>query len=383
MPDMQKLNDLPANNLLQELKAREAKPDENLKEFDNESIVKTLKEKQKVIYGTDDRQDLFNVTDPAILNEADSVVALFESNDIVDNGNSTSTLNTVNFGTSRNLCSTEPFADQPTGCFCSGFLVAPDIIATAGHCVNASNVTNVRFVFGFRMGNATTAETVINNAEIYRGVSIIGRQETSNGPDWALVRIDRAVTNHRIAQVRRTGKIADTQAVHVIGHPVGLPAKFAAGAAVRDNQQNTFFVANLDTYGGNSGSPVFNSQTHEVEGILVRGEADFIAQGDCQISLVCPSTGCRGEDCTRTTEFSNLLPLATTVPITPPLPRPCEMLRRMIFAQNRVISQLWKQWRRAVTQAEKDELLEEIETELAQLDGLNEDYRGLGCSTGP
>jgi hypothetical protein len=82
-----------------------------------------------------------------------------------------------------------------------------------------------------------------------------------------------------------------------------LPTKFADGAAVRNNQPDAFFVANLDTYGGNSGSPVFNSDTHEVEGILVRGDADFVQHGNCQVSLVCPTTGCRGEDCTRIAEI--------------------------------------------------------------------------------
>ena len=35
--------------------------------------------------------------------------------------------------------------------------------------MNASNVKDVRFVFGFRMRNASTPETIIKNAEIYRG----------------------------------------------------------------------------------------------------------------------------------------------------------------------------------------------------------------------
>ena len=91
--------------------------------------------------------------------------------------------------------------------------------------------------------------------------------------------------------------------MHVIGHPVGLPAKVAGGAIVRDNTPNPFFVANLDTYGGNSGSPVFNSRTHRVEGILVRGERDFVARGNCTVSFVCPTTGCRGEDVTRITKL--------------------------------------------------------------------------------
>jgi hypothetical protein len=314
MSELDGLEAYSVDELLGELRAREAEKEaraaassareDALREFDSASIAQVLQNKQKVIYGTDDRQDLFQISDQMILNDVDSVVALFDRNDVVDNGNGTSTLRTLNFGASRNLCAGERFREQPTGAFCSGFLVAPDVIATAGHCVDANNLADIRFVFGFRMLNATTAQTVISNAEIYRGVNLIGWQLTANGADWALVRIDRTVMNHRITRIRRAGRIADGQAVHVIGHPSGLPTKVAGGATVRDNQPAPFFVANLDTYGGNSGSPVFNSNTHEVEGVLVRGEADFVQSGNCRVSLICPSTGCRGEDCTRTTEFA-------------------------------------------------------------------------------
>jgi hypothetical protein len=309
MADIQELKALSVDDLLRELRARagKGKPSEGLRRFNDATVISVLKLQQKVIYGTDDRIDVFQLPAGPNLDDVDCVVALFRSTDIVDNGNGTSTLQIQNFGTARNLCPGERFRDQPIGAFCSGFLVAADVIATAGHCVDASNVTNVRFVFGFRMRNATAAETVINNGEIYRGVAVIGRQQVGGGADWSLVRIDRSVINHRIARLRRTGIIGNTQTVHVIGHPSGLPTKFAGGASVRDNQPNAFFVANLDTYGGNSGSPVFNSDTHEVEGVLVRGERDFVLQGGCYVSLVCPSTGCRGEDCTRTTEFAHLV----------------------------------------------------------------------------
>lgn len=315
MSDLSKLQAMSVDELRAELEARKSLSEKELgvplgaalAEFDNAAIIEVLMAKQKVIYGVDDRVDIFQLTDSESRDDADSVVALFRANNVIDNGDGTSTLATQNFGTAHGLCQVEPFRDQPIGAFCSGFLVADDVIATAGHCINANNVTNVRFVFGFRMQSSTTAQVVIDNTEIYSGVQLIGRQEIGNGPDWALVRIDRAVTNHRIAPLRRTGKITDDQAVHVIGHPSGLPSKFAGGAAVRDNQPAAFFVANLDTYGGNSGSPVFNSDTHEVEGILVRGENDFVQQGSCSVSLVCPTTGCRGEDCTRTTEFTSLI----------------------------------------------------------------------------
>ena len=202
MADIQKLKALSVDELLKEIRARTAKdgkavlakaeePSENLREFDDATVANVLKENQKVIYGTDDRVDVFQLPAGPNLDDVDSVVALFSAGDVTNNGNGTSTLRTRNFGVTNNLCAGERFRDQPTGAFCSGFLVAPDIIATAGHCVDAGNVTNVRFVFGFRMRDATTAETIVNNGEIYSGVVGIGRQLVGNGADWSLVRIDR------------------------------------------------------------------------------------------------------------------------------------------------------------------------------------------------
>ena len=61
----------------------------DLKNADSKIIVKELRDQQKVIYGTDDRVDLFQINDPIILGRADGVVALFDQGDIIDNGNST------------------------------------------------------------------------------------------------------------------------------------------------------------------------------------------------------------------------------------------------------------------------------------------------------
>ncbi|MED3542297.1 serine protease [Bacillus toyonensis] len=291
---------------------------EALRAFKTSEIIESLKSKQKVIWGEDNRIEIRDIEDPDIFNApdsqdilsaADSVVALFKDDRVIDNGNGTSTLQTEIFGTARRLCSTEKFRHQPIGAFCSGFLVAPDVIATAGHCVTADNVTNIRFVFGFRMIDDSKARTDISNSEIYKGAKLIGRQETESEADWALVQLDRVVTNHKPVPIRRTGKIGDNESLYVIGHPVGLPTKFADGANVKDNENEAYFVATLDTYGGNSGSPVFNREKHIVEGILVRGATDFVMNGNCRVSLICSDLNCNGEDCTRTTLFADLVPI--------------------------------------------------------------------------
>jgi hypothetical protein len=255
-------------------------------------------------YGVDDRKDIFELSGENLA-DADSVVALFPDYQVKDFGDGTSALLTVNYGDYYNLCPSERFREQPIGSFCSGVLVAPDVIATAAHCITGEiELQNIRFVFGYRMRDESTPELVINNSEIYHGVEVIAWQQDNSGADWALIRLDRIVVNHRIAQIRASGTISNRQALHFIGHPKGLPAKFAGGGTVRENRYRGFFIENLDAYGGNSGSPVFNSTTHVVEGLHVAGKKEqFIKQGNCWVSGVCPEAGCSGGLTVRTTEL--------------------------------------------------------------------------------
>ena len=298
---------------------REPKLNPLLAAYKTEVLVQALKFKQQTVYGPDDRKEIFEVPDAQQRKLADSVVSLFKL-DAVDPlpDGTNSEIDNTKFGSSYRLCSNEPFRDQPCTAFCSGFLVAPDIVATAGHCVNTPEketppLTEIKFVFGYRMIDKFNAQRVISNDEIYFGKEVIARVYTPTAEDWALVRLNKPVVGHDPLPVRRSSAVANNEDLYIIGYPCGLPAKFAAGAKVRDNSNPLFFVANLDTYAANSGSPVFNKRTHEVEGILVRGEKDFTPQDpeiepDCQISLVCPTTGCRGQDSVRTTLFAHLIP---------------------------------------------------------------------------
>lgn len=288
--------------------------------FTTAELHDAKKSRQKVIYGVDNRQDYYQLNDQSesnIKEQCDSVVSLFNNDDLVSvqtDGIQQFSLGTSKFGEAFGLCEEEIFFNQPVGAFCSGFLVADDLVATAGHCVNDDDVTNVSFVFGYRMTSENHAQTTISPSEVYRGKELVGRKLTDDGTDWALVRLDRPVKNHKPFKIRRNGKIKDQQNVYVIGHPCGLPLKYAAGSRVRNNQEESYFVANLDTFGGNSGSCVFHAgdendfENGMVEGILVRGETDFDDVNGCKRSNVCPDDKCRGEDCTRTTEFAHLVP---------------------------------------------------------------------------
>jgi hypothetical protein len=274
-----------------------------------EALIRSLRDRQRAIYGTDGRKDIYQVTDPALRHVADSVVALVEASDLHRTATGRYRLSTTSYQEDYELCDGEPFASQPLGCSCTGFLVAPDVVATAGHCVRSTKgARKTRFVFGFRMLDRTRARTDFAKKDVYQGVKLLARQEEDEGADWALVQLDRPVVGRTPLRVRTSGKVADDRAVFVIGHPNGLPAKLADGANVRSNRRRAFFVANLDTYGGNSGSPVFDRRTRVVEGILVRGEDDFVPHGNCYVSLVCPDAGCEGEAVTRSTVWADRVP---------------------------------------------------------------------------
>ena len=262
---------------------------------------------RKVVYGDDDRQDVYQVTNEALLRMSQGTCALVSPSNIDRQADGRYRLSGTTLGAARDLCASEPFRDQPTAAFCSGFLVSQDVVATAGHCVPADGCDGTAFVFDYKMIDSTTAKMVIEQDNVYFCEEVVGHR-LSGGVDYALVRLDRPVTGRQPVEIRRSGRVPDRTPLVMVGHPSGLPQKIAGGARVRDNSASSHFVANTDSYGGNSGSPIFNEFTNEVEGILVRGVADYVSEGNCYVSNHCSDAGCDGEDVTRTTHFAELLP---------------------------------------------------------------------------
>jgi len=67
---------------------------------------------------------------------------------------------------------------------------------------------------------------------------------------------------------------SEYEEIYIIGFPSGLPMKMSKGLALINNNKKEYFNCSLDTFKGNSGGPVFNSND-EIIGILVRGKLDF------------------------------------------------------------------------------------------------------------
>jgi hypothetical protein len=252
----------------------------------------------KVVYGDDDRKEIFQLTSPALQNLSQSTAMLVETFRLNDANAEEYRLQGPSFGEEYDLCAAEPFREQPAVGFCSAFLVAPDMVATAGHCLSTqSECDGTSFVFGYGLHHADADMSRVAKSKVYSCKRIVERVETRAGADYGLIQLDRVVEGVAPLALARE-PVANQDALHVLGHPAGIPLKVGDGI-VRSAAPRDFMVTNLDTYGGNSGSAVVRASDLAVVGILVRGETDFIYRGGCRVSNQCTNEGCRGEDVTR------------------------------------------------------------------------------------
>ncbi len=272
----------------------------------------------KILAGVDDRRDYFDLKDdvPADALQrklADATVILTTKSDLTEQPDGSFKLDVDPFHRGGlPPCSGERFGNQHTGGWCSGFMVDSDVIVTAGHCGETNaDIQNTAYVFGFRVAGPDDPGTTHFSADqVYFGKELIAHDLSSTG-DFAIVRVDRKITAPGAVplQVRESGSIGLGHNIGVIGYPSGLPVKIAFGdATVVMRDEDPWLIANLDTYGGNSGSAVFNTEGL-VEGILVRGARDYdidAANGCFKSNQIMDSQG--SEAVTKASVFEALIP---------------------------------------------------------------------------
>lgn len=288
----------------------------------------TMADAGKTIYGADNRLDYYEApADMKVL--ADSVVSLWKAKHVSVSGGKASLTN-VNFGEAMNLCPSERFREQPLGAFCSGALVGEDLIMTAGHCItDEAACADTKFVFGYAVKESGgKAATTLPAGEVYgcrkiikrdldkppsglfgTVISVLANITNRMGPDYALIQLDRKVEGHRPLPINRGAEPREGTPLFTIGHPVGLPLKAAGCAAVRSDSPKSYYITDLDAFGGNSGGPVFNAETKLIEGILVLGGQDFVkSPAGCTIAYTVDQSKGIGTGVTRLAFFKDAIP---------------------------------------------------------------------------
>lgn len=240
----------------------------------------------KAIFGEDNRRDIFE--SPEKIQRFSTALATWVSPYFMEDKPSGFDLIFPTLKEEYQMCADENFVSQPTTMIsCTAFLVADDLMLTAGHCmVNIGTAQNeltpmcsdFNWVFDYQVD--FEGQDILTNRPKQTKVKCVNVikavHEEINGQriDYALFRIDTKMPKRYQFKPSSMG-VSKGSAVEILGYPSGLPLKHSAGAFVlKANTKLPYFEANIDSVGGNSGSPVFGS-TGNLYGILVRGNDDF------------------------------------------------------------------------------------------------------------
>lgn len=218
-----------------------------------------------------------------------------------------------------NLCSSEKFSKELNLSYaCSGFLVAPDLLVTAGHCmVNTGETSGQRdlhckaysWLFDYHLDSSQRIDyDSLSEDSLYHCKQIVYAVRDEQAPfrDYALVQLDRKVVGRNPIKLK---PLESTQMVSMIGHPHGLTTKRSAPSSVLRNDLNRqSFITSLDAFQGNSGSAVFNHR-NEAVGILIGGTPSHGMIPDprrpCDIYNRCNQ---QGQNCTQPDEDVSIFP---------------------------------------------------------------------------
>lgn len=240
------------------------------------------------LYGNDSRQ-LVRRGSLASSSASRAIGVMVANNAILDSkqGADFKDIDTAPLSANQYMCSSERFSDlQSFAVSCTGFLIAPDLLVTAGHCaVNFGEVTATAnpyctdfswyFDFEADMSGKVITEK-IPAANFYQCEKVIKAAHTSIPvsdreiifkDDFAIIKLKKPVTGRTPLKLT-SARPAPSSSISMIGHPLGAPKTSVSGRLLTN--ESTYDRAAVSGFEGNSGSPVFNSRG-EVFGILVRG----------------------------------------------------------------------------------------------------------------
>lgn len=230
------------------------------------------------IIGTDDRRDEYSEDVSDQLRELGRSTAMVIQNDIITTeveGGKVRLLNQP-LGQAYYMCPDETFWEQPVTGMCTAWLVAPDTVVTNGHCVTSQlDCQTKSFVFDFSLKNIDDDLSMVPQENIVACKEVVAWDYTSNCDiDFAVIKLERPITDRPILEVRAPGEELKSDNLVIIGHPFGLPRKYATQGELLVNGSNTFTTTH-DIFGGNSGSAIFDAESGEVQGLVSCGGSNL------------------------------------------------------------------------------------------------------------
>lgn len=279
----------------------------------------------KPIYGSDDRIEV-READISMCNVATSVAAIFPKTALEPLQNDKWLLDSGTSLRSKNWCETERFVNQNSGAKCTAFLISSEKIVTAGHCINdvadpygpGLNCHEAVFVFDHKLDRYENLPRTINKNQIYQCSAVVDGTSSMTSIDWRVIELDRETRRQALPVFTGILQPELANPLDIVGHPLGLPMKVARNGQVKSTNSKGFFIADIDSYEGNSGSPVLSEINGRlaVVGVLSSGDidSDEDTAAQCQYSRRCSSNECTGERATLSSVFSQWATIQHTSP---------------------------------------------------------------------
>lgn len=146
------------------------------------------------------------------------------------------------------------YGDLPKGAVCTGTLVAPDLVLTAGHCVDASGkLTSLHFAAGWREGAAVAirsarAVVVAEQAE--------GKARTLSN-DLALIILDEPISDSVIAPLPLMAEERLAETYSFLGYRRSMPDGLGRDdSCTLVGLQQDALLLDCAAVSGNSGGPL-------------------------------------------------------------------------------------------------------------------------------
>jgi len=195
---------------------------------------------------------------------------------------------TARYGDIHELNEDQPLVNMPSiinggECRCAtGFLIGKKSILTARHVIKNKNVEEIkrlRVIFNYKLSshNPKRAQRV-NSHDVYKVRQVIDRGEGSilldKRNDWCVLELVKVVNSGKKLRISKS-KLKVGQELVMIGHPDGMPLTGALkGKILKEPSPSTkhAYYCSLDSFHGNSGSPIFTYPKFELVGLYVAGK---------------------------------------------------------------------------------------------------------------
>ena len=203
----------------------------------------------KIIHGEDNRYEPTEYFDPDVQLLSRSVALTASKHQLYNYDEKNFIFNARSLKSKMRLCDGEKFENQPTLGHCTAFLIAPNLVATAAHCISQNRspeegelegeCSRMKFVFDFTDDHLKTyahrKNLLLTKKKLLVVKKLFFRYKKTKFylDDHAIVQLDRDVNDRMPLKLNLKSRARIFTSVFTIGHPNGLPLKIADEGSIK------------------------------------------------------------------------------------------------------------------------------------------------------